>query len=58
MSLTPEERLLIACASDHECRTCGAVYPLVPGYRARAPHGPDKSCTAPDGWRRLDDDVD
>jgi rubredoxin len=36
------------------CRVCGAVYPLVVGVKATAPHGPSASCTA-NNWERVDD---
>lgn len=35
-------------AKMFRCRDCGQVYPLVPFYKAAAPHGPDKACSSQD----------
>jgi hypothetical protein len=37
----------------HECIACGQRYPLVPYYKAAAPHGPDRDCAAPLGWIQV-----
>lgn len=37
----------------YECVACGQRYPLVPYYPAAAPHGPNKDCTAPQGWKPV-----
>lgn len=36
-----------------ECNACGQRFPLMPYYPAAAPHGPNKDCTAPLGWKRA-----
>lgn len=39
-------------AELYRCRDCGAVYPLVPYFKAAAPHGPDKACRS-QRWERV-----
>lgn len=29
-----------------ECAKCGQRYPIIPYYRAAAPHGPNKDCSS------------
>lgn len=40
----------------YECNACQQRYPLVPYYRAAAPHGPDKDCRGEDGWTLVEED--
>lgn len=35
-----------------ECVKCGQRYPLVPYYKAAAPHGPNKDCRSRE-WREV-----
>lgn len=36
-----------------ECVACGQRYPIMPYYPYAAPHGPNKDCRAPLGWRSV-----
>lgn len=45
-----------AIVHTFECNACGCRYPLMPYYNAAAPHGPDRDCTAPLGWRLVRED--